>query len=491
MIKAGRPYVPDQEIKLIFDAADQIVEKESTLTDRTESIQKFSDEFSKIKAVKDNEIISVPSISILNYSGVSGIGKTYLTDHIKLLMDHEIEKEKSQGVINNSAYISYSFVMGDDCASVLYKWSKLLRSAYGMTFEMPVFAYAMLKYEKLISEGKKLSKSNLKSVSGRMVEMYGLMTMDADEITAKLFVDKLLGNLEPLAAVFRYLKKKSVRELRRYFNEIDRMTSAEQLCKMIPKYFARDLSAYRYEHMKNSVLVMILDDFQNVSSPLTNPRNSEWLTEDESVIKTVPKTLWVFNSHDSLGWPKDTGLEVQKDILSYFNEDQTKDYLIKRSDLFDDRLIDHIFKCSGGLPELLKLYANQFCFLVEKNPKKVPDIKDIGVSTSALTDALLDDFTANQIEILEVMACLYIPYTEGILKKICSELEINAKPKDLKRIVGSQLVKPSKDFCQLQDFVKLLIQAHMYPATRVSEINKAIDTFLSNNKNYLRKELSK
>ena len=363
-------------------------------TDRDEPIKAFWERYTKMVA---------EDITIINFYGAGGVGKTALLKEIENKIKHGDELTGTE-----SKYISYDFTMGTDLRDVL-KTFKFQLSAYGCEF--PFFDsgnyYYSLKVGQEISPLK--AKSMIKEI--HWIKEINKKLRNADNAVYRTypFIRMARGFMEVADGVFQataipraittffsivddflryYMEQNQFvdgyhTDARNCLNALRDGKNPLNLYEFLPALFALDVADW-IEKTGNK-LVVFLDNYESLISETTAPTTEQlkrdlWLRGEDGLIRNIPNTLWTIAGRNELHWNGELAEEVDSHLIQALSP-QYADQFFEKAGISNKTLRGELVNLTGGYPIFLDLCVN----FSRKLPNSVKSVRKLSEEFFAIS----------------------------------------------------------------------------------------------------------
>lgn len=417
---------------------NQLTLVKHVFVDRQNYRNKFRDMYTELSYNKDEW-----PITVVNYYGVGGIGKSKLCKKIA---------QEANDADNNIQTVFYMIPEINNSASCLMELSNIIRSKYKIEFSLFELAYYIYMYK----SGKPLESREVKSLIESSKLLNGLVKYLSVIPIAGIFAN-ILEATDTITAEIRTKIKEHKEDIASIEND-----TAEELYQKLPHYFSIDMTMVtKYKELP---MIIIVDNYENMVNKYTNNKSyyekEKWLISNSGIINNIPKVIWILVSRERLMWnEQDYGLEEGKNIFEYrieeLSDTDTYEYL-KIMKLEDEQLNKSLYDLTKGLPIYLYVCVEFYYELI--NSRKTPEINDFGVTKEELIERYTRYLCSEQQEILFMMSCMdrwdddqfidllnyigyqtYLPYYENL--KVKSFVFEENKIRILHQVIGNILFK--------------------------------------------------
>ncbi|HRE40817.1 MAG TPA: tetratricopeptide repeat protein [Ignavibacteria bacterium] len=386
-------------VKPKFSAVkSQINEFEKQFTDREELIKEFKNILNSLPSAK---------ITILNYFGIGGIGKSTLIKEFKSIAN----KKYPSSVI---ASLDFDLNIFREPEIAIYSLRKELNDKNKIEFPSFDIAYSVywqkthpqIAFTKenipFFEEGSIVSNL-LSSVGG--IPVIGLIPVltDAFKKGKKFFKD--------------WWTKRGQKEL----SQLPSL-SAKEILDRLPMFLAFDINDYL--NKKNTKAVIFIDTYEalweNIFTEGGFFLRDEWVRE---LIANLPQVLWVISGREKLRFAEvdsDWNDVVIHNSVNNFTEDDTRSFL-KSCKISDTSVQEIITKASKGIPYYLDLAVDTY-YLVQEKFNRNPQPDDFASNNSQVLNRFLRYLDKSEIETLKLLS---VPrfWDYDLFKKLVSEFK--------------------------------------------------------------------
>lgn len=338
--------------------------------------------------------VSKENYKIINYYGMTGIGKSKLLNKI----ENDIKSQKSYCIKIDMDFCLKKEVESDYISQskeeILLKLRNKLIDEYKFKFDK--FDQILYKYYERIGISK--DKPEFQMLLSRNENVSNIIDIAKD----------LIGPLGIPVNIFKLIDMGVTSITRGRKNDMNLDDdSYEQLYEYLQYVFAFDLN----ENVSklNSPLVILIDTYEMIQKESfgkgNQKNNDKWLRNENGVIPNTKNVLWVIAGRDELEWEEieRQKIEVIKHKLLPLNEgDSVK--LLKEASVDDLELCKQIWKRCEGVPKYLSLCIEQY--ITAKQENKEIDISLFEKNLEIITDNLIRYMGINDQEILYYLACL-------------------------------------------------------------------------------------
>lgn len=344
------------------------------------------------------------SYKVINYFGMTGIGKSRLLNaiqeemdaqkayYVKIDMDFCLKKEMDTDSVSQSREMILSNLRNqliDKYKFKFHNFDQLLYKYYekiGISKEKPEFQMLLSRNENV---------SNLMDIAKDLIMPLGI------PISLVQLLDLGITNLVRA-------KKKNIK--------LD-MNSYEQLYEYLPYAFAFDLN--QNMEKRNAPLVILIDTYEmfvKESFGKGNQKaNDKWLRNEDGLIPNTKNVLWVIAGREEVKWEeiKNQKMEVTKHKLEPLTEKDAIQ-LLKASAIEEPELEKQIWKKCEGVPKYLMLCIEQYLAMQQKG--EVPDVSMFEQNLDRITDNVIRYMDINDQEILCYLSC-FQNWTDEFIRK--------------------------------------------------------------------------
>ena len=371
---------------------------------RQDQIEVFWQKYNELCECKDEW-----PVTIFNYHGVGGVGKTYLINKIynEIKQRNIFMKEITPTTflrLNNS----------DKNIDILISIVKQLHDEYRYSFPL---------FETLLGLG---IKNNINIETD-----YKTLEERSPIISALLDISGIIPRLSIVGVVIKCIDK-GIKQLSDYVLEnkefIDSWDgySIDQIESLLPRVFVQDL---KYNIAQNIYpAVFFFDKYENFRSGNTGEDvidyQIEWLKKD--IISNVSNCIWVFSSREKINWENDIWEDSIINVeISFFSESETEEYLKKIE--ISNKLVQELYEITSGLP--LYLYLCQEILVKQKKNGKY-NLEILHGKQERLLHTYIENLNDIQKQILFIMATLG-EWDDSLLESILEKKGMNGCIKDV------------------------------------------------------------
>ncbi len=387
--------------------------------DRTFHARKREDIFIGRNAEQDlfraqcQKLLTAGGISILNYYGIGGIGKT-------ALLNRNMRELSGRAQYKNFIVLYHDFANGTDLCEILQMWKSELEK-FGCEF--PYFElgnfYLFLKEGNTAIDKPKMKSwfekntwlNRAKNSLNMTTNFFDAVVPGAIAVTtiAEITIDALgiipgVKTVNELAkALNNYLAaNKTKAQLDKNKNLLEELESRaklrnlDELKNYLPTLFAQDIFDWAGGERKFAVFLdscEVLIGGKKLAA--NNLRRDWWFIGEDGLILQMPDTLWVAASRNKLSW---SGAEIISRRLDSLTDDDTRTLLEKSK--VEESLREKILEAENGYP----------LFIVELAKKKV-----IAEVQEKIIERLLRDLNATERTTLQRLNELKI-WTDEIVR---------------------------------------------------------------------------
>lgn len=353
--------------------------------------------------------VNKENYKIINYYGMTGIGKSKLLNKIE--NDIKCKKENTYCIKIDMDYCLKKDVESDYISQskeeILLKLRNKLIDEYKFKFDK--FDQILYKYYEKIGISK--DKPEFQMLLSRNENVANIIDI-AKDLIGPLGLPVNIAKLIDLGVT-------NITRGRKNDMRLDN-DSYEQLYEYLPYAFALDLN----ENVSklNSPLVIFIDTYEILvkeSFGRGNQKNNDkWFRYENGIIQNTQNILWVIAGRDEIDWEeiKNQKIEVTKYKLEPLSENDSIN-LLKEASINDLELCKQIWKRCDGVPKYLSLCIEQY--LVSKQENQELDINLFEKNLEIITDNITRYMDINDQEILYYLACLESWNDEFIRNKGC------------------------------------------------------------------------
>lgn len=381
--------------------------------DREEARQHFWDNYNNINR-NDGEW----PITILNYYGISGIGKTNLCK--------KLEEEIGMSDLEIK-YIHYSFKSNSNVLSTLYALRNLFTNKYN--FEFPMFDMAYVQYA--VKSGDLTKENEIESIISSSKFLSGIIAVA--DVTPKY-------NINIISAAFKCIDLcvVGIREvLNKNKSELQKMDNSipEEILSRLPVLFAKDLNNQIIT--LDNPIVVILDNYENLVNELSdigNPLYDDlWLRGNNGIILNIPNVVWILCGQEQLKWnDMDTEWEdsIKPFVLETLKEPYARDYL-EIYGVKDEELITQLCVLTDGMPIYLYLCVEIYFSIL--NNRRIPSIADFGTVKTELVNRYVHQLNTEEQTIISLLSCLDV-WSDNLIEELLEGLKLHNMKQYYKKI---------------------------------------------------------
>lgn len=359
------------------------------------------------------KLLTAGGISVLNYYGIGGIGKT-------ALLNRNMRELGGRAQYKNFIVLYHDFANGTNLRDILQMWKSELEK-FGCEFpyfELGNFYLFLKEGNTAIDKPKMKSWFEKNTWLNRAKNSLNVMTNFSDAAVpgavavttiAEITIDALgiipgVKTVNELAqALNNYLAanktKAQLDKNKSLLEELERragLRNLDALKNYLPTLFAQDIFDWAGGEKK---FVVFLDSCEVLTGgkklAANNLPHDWWLIGESGLILQMPATLWVVASRNKLSW---SGAEIISQRLDSLTDDDTRALLEKSK--VEESLREKILEAAKGYP----------IFLVELIKKKV--IADV---REEIIERILRDLNATERTTLQRLNELKI-WTEEIVR---------------------------------------------------------------------------
>lgn len=342
-----------------------------------------------------------PSLKVLVYYGVGGIGKTSLLNHLKKecskLCEHELDV----------VFVNLESSVLDSPASCLYAIYNQL------SFSCPAFEFALAKLWAI--QGRTIEDIKKQRVKQDSM-LYDVLSSASDiaEVFAPVkLVNRLIDKGSDL--VNKWWKKDKF-----LIEDIENMDEHE-LEENLPYFLAHNVET-AVENGKKLIFffdshetVIKRDNFRN-----TKQAGDKWLRD---FIGSTECGLYIIAGREYLKWgdeDKDWNSYIEQHILGELSNEDAE-YFLKHIPIDDTKIRSAIIATSQGVPLYLDLCASIY-FMQKQKGDVLPD--DFSIAQTDVVKRFLSHLDSNEQETLKVCALLE-QYDQELVAELTKELNIS------------------------------------------------------------------
>lgn len=342
------------------------------------------------------ESVNKENYKIINYYGMTGIGKTELLKNleqeikvqnpesycIKIDMDYWLKKEIE------SEYVSQSK------EEILLKLRNKLIDEFKFKFDK--FDQILYQYYKKIGIHK--SRPEIQMLLSRNENVEKAIDI-AKDFFAPIGIPVNVFKMIDLGVTNIARKSKNNMKL----EDI----SYEQLYELLQYAFAYDLNKNTLKLDKP--LVIFIDTYEMLVKEAfgkgNQKNNDKWIRDENGIISNTTNILWVIAGREELKWEeiKNQKINVKKYKLDALTEQESIN-LLQNLGIQELELCKQIYLRSEGLPIYLTLCVDQYN-LIKKN-KEIPQIEDFNENLEDITNNIIRYMDTNDKEILCYLSCM-------------------------------------------------------------------------------------
>lgn len=368
--------------------------------------------------------------TIITYYGAGGVGKSSL---LKKLMEEVQTQKSNQTLRENVAVMHYDFENDFDTRTILQNL-KLQLMAEGCEF--PLFETGDFYYSLKTGNADETNPPKIKSMMEKNFWLSKLKkhwspiisTLDTfmPGIKAITTAMTIAGNL-----LVDYWRSKQMldeehEEINARLDEAKMSDNPNDICKILPELFARDVTDWLNDGETNKILVVFLDIYEKLvnetdASPMQRSRDL-WLRSEEGdptgIIFIIPRTLWVIAGRNKLRWDGELSEEMDQHLITALSEDDS-DYFLKKSGVENSSLRKDMITLTQGLPIFLDLCVTFYEKYKQRNGTE-PTIAEFGVKHQEVVDRLIKYMDAPTQDMIKFL-CALNQWTDEIAFEIGSE----------------------------------------------------------------------
>ena len=352
-------------------------------TDRADELRTILDEYELLRQ-------NPGQASVINLSGISGIGKTSLLEKLMSAITNADRASKRE---SNILYYSFERIHEKNKEKFLLNFAYQLLET-GPDTDLSSFLYA---YKKLLSATEPEDKVLADIKETHFVKKRGF------EIAATIVSDFIPfgGNTFSMIAE-RLIDKIERGNERKVRSEIDGSSETE-LRDRLHRYFSYD--AYEYFKSLDTPYIVILDGCEKYLNRNGDPdnRKERWIMD---LIQRLPNVLWIISGREKLNWPADFGV-INID-LPEFDKTYVEQFFDTYRDVYSApdvsrELRDHVFSLTKGVPVYLRLCLENYDDYPDKASIRTDDI---GKDTEELLRRFFDNYSESQKRIMVLLCFL-------------------------------------------------------------------------------------
>lgn len=391
--------------------------------ERENLLSKFWNEYKLANKKTCNEW----EISIFNFFGVGGTGKTELVNDLYNQLNDSKQCiikvfDENQSILENILCVR-----------------NILVSQYKADFSL--FDLVYCEYCKKM--GRSLSEFEKKSLfSNKIIEsIYPILNV--------------IPNLNLLAAIPQCLKPYE-QEIRKKFSENSFQFvyySYVELEKRLPQYFAEDFQKFLLK--ENKVFTLIIDNIDWISGE-DRILFENWFLKEGSLTHSLPNIIWVFAQRERI---KDTFFPdktVQNIKVGNFDKDQTEIYLKGlniREEYFDD-----IYALTSGLPLYLELCKETYYACIKN--KQAFNIDILGKEKENLVHTFYRYMGEEHKKVLRIMSYL-VSWTDSIFTELLRYMNIENCNVAYEEVKNMSFIHVGQERYYIHDIVGEVIETQL------------------------------
>ncbi len=416
---------------------------------------------------------------ILNFWGVGGIGKTQLCYRLqRLISDPEkVNNREEYEDVNNEAWLSYSAMdsvnkelssmWGDlhepwlmTCTAmidfpqdhmitdveILFKIRNSLKARNSDDFKFPRFDAAIMKLNKSANQSFFIDDQTKSSIISENYWLKAAFDVGSNIPYYGVYVAAVKAGLTALEGIVDDRNNRKVKT--DYKGALQRIDSFEiqELKGAIIGFFIDDMKENILRI--NKKIVIFLDTYENYEDSYRQHPGlnyDKWFWKDpESIVYSIPNTMWVVMGRDELAWGKKSKLwkriehkdesinnmesseawkgyyVLETCLLFDFNEDYSKDYLKNAG--IPPCFWNHFYAISQGTPCFLNLLISNYIMI--KRSGNEPVLKDFDDDMAYNIERYASYLPENRRLVLFLFACLG-DWDENFIKKCIDRLKKN------------------------------------------------------------------
>lgn len=388
-------------IKIIIEDAQDI------FTDRKSFRDAFWEAYNFVDQPGNEE-----EVKILNYYGVSGIGKTKLLQTIK----KEVEQKK------NTDCVYYDLSVKKEVSLILFDLERRFQKIYrGLSFD--VFDYALMMYVKKSGENDyayQTSGSNIAEdvkdialgLAGDVIPVVGGATAEG----IRKVMDIIKNKINEYIKNGRYKAE---------YQLINRSTPSE-IKEMLYKFWTEDVNRYFVGITHHDPVIIMLDSYESLVDVAANAyvagESDMWLrAEKYGLIYSIPGAVWIIAGRNFLNWKiiENTdrhliGQLEEEDAVQYFKEVGIDNASLRRD----------LYKLTDGTPAYMDICKKRYFELKAENNDYKPVIADFGNNTEELAHRYLREFKDPwQQSLLFLLSCIPNMWSDSDIKRVYMVLD--------------------------------------------------------------------
>ncbi len=370
-------------------------------TDRVNLREVFWNKYNGIKS----DIKNYDDVSIINYYGFGGIGKSGLI--------RELQKELNEKE-NNPYYLFYDFGLCQDVYSIIRTIRKDLIERYNFNF--PKLDIALHCYSKKI--GDKLDKEEKKSI----IESSRIMSMIADSTSAIPQLSAAVSLFKAADSGIAWVRNKLDKKYSQEVSKLD-AESAENILNSLPSYFAQDMEINLEKIDKP--FVIFLDTYEKLVDTIGNDAKANvkdlWLRDRNGLVRKLPNSLWVISGREKLNWEKydsNWSEAIESHLLEDLSLNDTKAFLTNAG-IEDEKIKEELYKLTHGTPVYLDICVNTLEVL--KNNNEEITIDKFGANTEELLERFIR-YMDNQTREITHLLCFMNIWTDSLISDVGAKI---------------------------------------------------------------------
>ena len=378
-------------MKVIEDRERIVANKE--FTDRVGPLEGF---WSRYHLQKEN--LGQGNLLFTYYYGIGGVGKSSLQRKFK----KELETN-----ITTPYYASFDFATSQDMVITLKSIRDDIISSY-QKFNFSLFNGALGLYTLLAGVERhydiKEIRQNNKEVFTDLLAVGDLIPVLSSGLAVGTFATKYAAKFIEMA------KSKNMQR------ELIKTEYAEDVYKMLPRYFAQDFNQSLERIKPNEPFVFFLDTYEELVNELGGSGQKEndlWLRDRNGLLVRCKDSFWVICGRQKLRWGEissdidwreaERSNALEQHILGDLEKGDAFHFL-EKAGILKDEMKDHIFKITNGTPVFLDFCVERYYDLLHDFGSV--DVSQIDQTMPALVKRFLSETDTLQQDLIQLLSVI-------------------------------------------------------------------------------------